>query len=230
MPQFTVIIPTRNRPHYLDHAIQSVLDQTCTDFELLIVNDGEDAVRGGEDRRIRVLDNKTRGAVAARNLGIAEARGEYIAFLDDDDVWTDAAHLLTAAQSLNSNSDFYFADGMMQFPDGSSRVFAQAANAKTLQRDNTILISTVCYKSSLHKALGLFDEALPYYWDWDWYLRVANASFAIHRDPHAVVDIRVHAQNMSRNENVNHRQANLDLLIAKHGLGQIILKNHADFT
>ena len=95
--------------------------------------------------------------------------------------------------------------------------------------DNTILISTVCYRRDLHKMLGVFDEALPYYWDWDWYLRVANADYRISRSNHVAAAIRVHPHNMSGSENRDARQANLDLLVAKHGMGKIILKNHLDF-
>jgi glycosyltransferase involved in cell wall biosynthesis len=230
MPMFTVIIPTRDRPEFLGDAIASVLQQSQIDFELLIVNDGEKVVVDHGDDRIRILNNGMRGAVVARNLAVAEAKGELIAFLDDDDVWTDTSHLSRAFTELSTNCGFYFADGMMRYSNGTARAFAHDANALTLEHDNTILVSSVCYRKSLHAQLGRFDEALSYYWDWDWYLRVARAGIAIQRYAHSVVDIRVHAQNMSGNDSLIQRRTNLDQFCAKHSLGKITLKNHTDFV
>ncbi len=226
MPMFSVIIPTRNRPDYLKEACASVLQQSHSDLELLIVNDGDDMPTPLPDKRVRILNNHKRGAVSARNLGVAEATGSLIAFLDDDDFWTDAQHL---EKALIAQSDFYFADGDMIFPDGKIRPFAKNATVETLEHDNTILISAVCYKRSIHKTLGQFDEALPYYWDWDWYLRVSRGGYHLYHQTHPAVRIRVHPQNMSAGNDAA-RRANLDLMIAKHNLGSIPLKNHTDFV
>jgi glycosyltransferase involved in cell wall biosynthesis len=230
MPIFTVIIPTRNRPEFLSEAINSVLQQSCDDFELLLVNDGETEIQAPDDARCRVLNNAQRGAVVARNFGVAAARGNYIAFLDDDDVWTDADHLTRALNALEQRCDFYFADGVMNFPDGTKKPFDQHADVTTLQFNNTILVSAICYKKSLHKSLGAFDEALPFYWDWDWYLRVARSGAILLRWSFSVVDIRIHAQNMSGDQNVVARRHNLDLLEIKHALNHIQLKGHLDFV
>lgn len=228
--KFTVIIPTRNRPAFLAEAVASVLMQKHSAFELLIVNDGDAEIQNFSDTRVRVLNNSGRGAVPARNLGLAEASGDFIAFLDDDDFWIDELHLARANAALGDLAEFYFADGSMLFPDGSKRLFSRQADKSSLMVDNTILISTVCYRRDLHKMLGMFDEALPYYWDWDWYLRVANTDYRISRSNHVAAAIRVHPHNMSGDENRGARQANLDLLVAKHGMGKIILKNHLDFV
>ena len=87
--KFTVIIPTRNRPAFLAEAVASVLMQKHSAFELLIVNDGDSEISDFSDSRVRVLNNSGRGAVPARNLGLAETNGDFIAFLDDDDFWID---------------------------------------------------------------------------------------------------------------------------------------------
>lgn len=225
----SVIIPTRNRPAFLAEAVASVMAQNFTSFELLVVNDGESQIADFQDKRVRILSSEQRGAVAARNLGIAEAKGRYIAFLDDDDFFIDNCHLTRANAVLSYLSDFFFANGTMHFPDGSKKLFSRKADKQSLMIDNTILISTVCYHRSLHQRLGTFDEALPYYWDWDWYLRVARADFRFAHSNRSAVAIRVHPQNMSGESNRENRQANLNLLIAKHKLGKIELKNHLDF-
>lgn len=230
LPKFSVIIPSRNRPRYLAEAVASVLAQTFADFELLVVNDGAGEISSVRDPRLKILNNYQHGAVAARNLGVATASGDFIAFLDDDDVWVRGDHLDVAAASLTSSCDFYFADGAMVFPDGSRKLFARDATAKSLERDNTILISAVCYKKSLHASLGLFDVTLPYYWDWDWYLRVVRSGAKFEWRKLAVVDIRIHAQNMSGHDNLALRRANLNLLQIKHNLLNVDLKSHIDFV
>jgi len=228
-PQFSVIIPTRNREDYLREAVASVLAQQGVTFELLIVNDGDPLQQSHADRRVTVLDNHKRTAVPARNLGITSAKGEYIAFLDDDDFWIDHHHLAKALKAFEQQVDFYFANGEMRFPDGSIKVFDQDATMETLKHDNTILISAVCYRRSLHASLGKFDESIPYYWDWDWYLRMALAPFKLQHERQPAVAIRVHQGNMS-GQNDAARRANLDAMIAKHHLGPIPLKNHTDFV
>jgi glycosyltransferase involved in cell wall biosynthesis len=224
------IIPTRNRPEFVVEAARSVLAQSHAELELIMVNDGETPVPPFDDVRVRMIDSGQRGAVPARNLGVASAQGDAIAWLDDDDVWTDPNFLTTCADRLQANSDFIFGDGALVFPNGSRKSFAKHANAETLTRDNTILISAVCYRTSLHKELGQFDEALPYYWDWDWYLRVARAGKILSRLASPVVDIRIHAQNMSGQTNTQARSTNLKLLCDKHGLPDIPLKSHIDFV
>ncbi|HEY5363062.1 MAG TPA: glycosyltransferase [Aestuariivirga sp.] len=228
-PQFSVIIPTRNREHYLQEAVASVLTQQDVDLELLVVNDGEPLNISFSDKRVRILENQKRTAVPARNLGVAHAKGEFVAFLDDDDFFIDARHLAKARTEFRQHTDFYFANGEMRFADGTVKLFDQNATAQSLERDNTILISAVCYRRSIHEKLGVFDESLPYYWDWDWYLRVARGGFNLHHQNDVAVAIRVHQNNMStRNEEA--RRANLSALERKHCLAPIPLKNHTDFV
>jgi glycosyltransferase involved in cell wall biosynthesis len=180
---------------------------------------------------ITVLDNGQRGPVPARNLGVARATGDCICFLDDDDWFTDASYFATAAQAFDRGADFCFADGVLRFEDGRPDLpFAFDANAETLARDNTILISGVIYRRALHAELGAFDETLPFYWDWDWYLRIARAGHPLTHIRQQVVAIRVHARNMSGESLEAQRRTNLDKFSTKHGLPPIPLKNHLDIA
>ena len=92
-PFFTVIIPTYNRATLVKEAIQSVLDQTFDNFELIIVDDHStdntiDVVQSYSDKRIyRILNDHKKGPGGARNAGIHKAKGKWIAFLDSDDFW-----------------------------------------------------------------------------------------------------------------------------------------------
>jgi glycosyltransferase involved in cell wall biosynthesis len=93
MPLVSVVIPTRDRPKLVSRAIHSVLDQTHREIELIVVVDGPDpatvaAVRSIEDLRLQIIVNPcSLTAAGARNVGAAHATGDWIAFLDDDDVW-----------------------------------------------------------------------------------------------------------------------------------------------
>jgi glycosyltransferase involved in cell wall biosynthesis len=93
-PKVSVIIPTYNRAHIITRAIQSVLDQTYKDFEIIIVDDGstdntESVVKSFNDNRIIYIrsNNTNKGVASARNIGIKLSKAEYIAFQDSDDVW-----------------------------------------------------------------------------------------------------------------------------------------------
>ncbi|MBO4213123.1 MAG: glycosyltransferase, partial [Clostridia bacterium] len=95
MPKLSVIMPVYNTAKFLERSINSVLNQTFTDFELILVNDGSkdnslDVCREFEkkDNRIKVVDKENGGAGSARNAGLAVCSGEFVAFPDSDD-WID---------------------------------------------------------------------------------------------------------------------------------------------
>ena len=90
--KFSVVIPLYNKEHYIEATIRSVLNQTCTDYEVLVVDDGSgdnslELARKYESDRVRVIAQENQGVSVARNTGIRNANGEYIAFLDADDEW-----------------------------------------------------------------------------------------------------------------------------------------------
>lgn len=110
---FTVIIPTRNRPGTFATALASVLEQTFSDFEIIVVDDGSDSThqreyqelirQRAESVRFFSLIQRPRGhgPSYALNFGASHASGQYLCFLDDDDQWVDSAHLERAAKILD---------------------------------------------------------------------------------------------------------------------------------
>lgn len=228
MSSISVIIPTRGRPHFLKQAVQSVLAQSHPAKEIIVVDDGagarEAVARLNAD--ITVLDNQQRGSVPARNLGVAQARGSRICLLDDDDWFTDADYFAKAAEAFDRDASFCHADGRLVFDDGRPDLpFSVHADAEGLARDNMILISGVIYRRGLHAELGSFDESLPFYWDWDWSLRVARAGHPLTRIRRPAVSIRVHARDLSGDSLDAKRRANLDRFSTKHALPPIPLRN-----
>ncbi len=90
--KFSVVIPLYNKAHYIEATIRSVLNQTCQDFEVLVVDDGSrdnslELARKYESDKVRVISQENQGVSEARNTGIRNARGKYVAFLDADDEW-----------------------------------------------------------------------------------------------------------------------------------------------
>ena len=91
-PKISVVMPIYHVEEFVGKAVQSVLDQSFTDFELICVDDGGsdtsmDIVRNFSDPRIHIVCQENRGLAGARNTGIAHARGEFVALLDSDDIW-----------------------------------------------------------------------------------------------------------------------------------------------
>ncbi len=108
-PKVSVIIPTYNRAHMVTRAIESVLGQTYQDWELLVVSDGstdntKEVVTRYPDPRIRFFEKKNGGPASARNVGLRHARGEYIAYCDDDDMFF-SHHLEVLANYLDRHPE-----------------------------------------------------------------------------------------------------------------------------
>jgi glycosyltransferase involved in cell wall biosynthesis len=104
----SVIITTYQRTELLKKAVRSVLNQNFEDFELIIVNDcPEDTLTWVEDNRIKIINNpQNLGGTKSLNIGLREAKGEYIAILDDDDEWVSPHKLFKQVAFLEKNQDY----------------------------------------------------------------------------------------------------------------------------
>ena len=107
-PKFSVVVPVYNAEKYLDECVNSVLSQSVTDFELILVNDGSTDESGHicdrfalRDERVKVIHQPNSGHITARMNGVSAAEGDYIMFLDSDDYWLDGA-LSAVANNLES--------------------------------------------------------------------------------------------------------------------------------
>ena len=110
MPKISVVIPMYNKENFIKETLDSVLQQTFTDFEVIIVNDCSTDNSGKvilecKDKRIKTIEHKTnKGLSAARNTGILNSKSDYIAFLDADDTWNEN-YLTTINSCLLYTSD-----------------------------------------------------------------------------------------------------------------------------
>jgi len=210
-PRTTVIITSFNYAEYLRQAIDSVLAQTDTDFELLIVDDGstdESAAhaRAYLDPRIQVVVQPHRGTGAARNAGLRAARGRCIAFLDADDVWV-PEKLAMQSELLDRRADIGLVYARFGVIDADRRMLSSGrsffgakpsgAIFRHLLTGNVIgTPSTICFRRDMVADGRLaFDETGAYSEDWHFYLRTALGT-RIQYLPRTLAYHRQHSRNM----------------------------------
>ncbi len=134
MRKFSVVIPVYNVEKFVHAAVQSVLNQTYKNFELLIVDDGSsdqsiEICRRFLDPRIKIIQQKNRGLSGARNTGIRYAKGEYLAFLDADDIWL-PEKLLKHAEHLDNSPEAGVSFSYSQLIDENSQPLSSYILAK----------------------------------------------------------------------------------------------------
>jgi len=196
-PLVSVIIPFYNRASTLRRAATSVLAQSYASLELILVDDGstDDGVAVGRaiaDPRVRVISNaRAKGAQGARNTGILAARGEWIAFNDSDDEWLPGklerqmraieAHRLTP--QLVVHGDALLRKAVRTRPMRLPRTDGPDALRRLLLRPSPMLQALLARRRHF-EAIGLLDESLPSYQEWDTAIRLAQGSSLVHlREP-----------------------------------------------
>jgi len=192
-PFFTVIIPTYNRFNFLRRAITSVLNQTYECFEIVIVDDystdeTSSVIKTFSDTRIRyMLNNRKKGACGARNTGICAAKGPWVGFLDDDDVWLSdkLKFQYELAQSVSESVGLICSDyAVYKKEQGNLVIYKNRPSGwvkdKLLYGGIIGCLSSVCVRTDILKAIEGFDERFPSNQDQDLYVRVAELSQFAH--------------------------------------------------
>lgn len=242
VPRVSVVIPSFNCAAYIAQTVASVLAQTCSDLEVLLVDDGSSddtvaIVRRLGAARVRVIEQENAGVCRARNRGIAEARGSFIALLDHDDWWLPGklARQLQALQQApqagvcfsafarwfkTAERGCFPAPESMDFaavpddvePDFSGWIYHQ------FLLDCWMLTSTALFRREVFTRCGSFDEDLPYSEDWDLWLRIAREfEFVMLRRPTTLY--RMHdSQGSGLHRPVDYRTRLLESSAAAHGL------------
>ena len=205
-PKVSVIMPTYNRARFIKDAIKSVLNQSFKDFELIIINDGStDAtekiiLKFKDPRIIYIKKKKNKGLPSARNLGISRARGRYISYLDDDDIYY-PRHLKRLSDFLDTHPGIGLVYADVEFKKyGKTFVpYSFDYSKKHLEVDNIISgdVSLMHRREVFDKA-GYFDESLSFGEDWDMWLRISDVCNFFHLKD-VVACVRFHAGNMTNN-------------------------------
>lgn len=231
-PLFSIVMPTRNRPQDFARALGSVLAQDFTDLEVIVVDDGSsDDARAEYDRiaresppNVRFLHLMQRarghGHCFARNHGVDVAKGRYIGFLDDDDLWVDPHFLGRARERLAAHdADAYFANQEAVTHDGrpvqglwlarlreklpqsvrSDRLIYPVSVSQLLLVGGFAHMNCWLVRKATFIAAGGMDESLRYEPDLDIYMRVLDKSTTILHDEHVVARHHVPDPSMKSN-------------------------------
>ncbi len=187
MPKISVITPTYDRLDMIGRAIESVLAQTFTDWEMIIVDDcpekpAEEVVRQYADPRIIYIKHeKNSGGAAARNTAMARATGQYFAFIDDDDEWyPDALETLCGALAGTPDTvGFCFASIEQKYPDGRVHV-THVPNGiadyheRALIKFHGFIGQTLLVKRAVYEDIGGWDPAFPSHQEIEWVIRITK--------------------------------------------------------
>ena len=216
MPFFTVIIPLYNKESFVENALKSILAQTFTDFEVIVVEDCSTdnslaAVSRIVSDKIKLIQHDTnKGLSASRNTGIRNAAANYVTFLDADDTWKsgylEKIKSLIArfedAQVFATNYEELYQDQVVIVPN---KLTGEAANDGLIpdffERNlgKPIYCScSVCFNKSVFDAVGFYDETITFGEDVDFNIRV-NARFRLAYSPEALVTYTMFSENQITN-------------------------------
>jgi glycosyltransferase involved in cell wall biosynthesis len=204
----SVVIPTQNRSTWLRQSLRSALAQIDVTIEVVVVDDGsqddtEAVVRNmGDDRVALVRHQRSRGLSSSRNDGADRATGGWIAFIDDDDLWSPRKLALQRSAAEDAGRDWVYA-GSVNIDD-SLRVLGGRPPPspdevmRVIRRNNVVpgSASSVAIRRETFERIGRFDAGLASSEDWDMWLRLA-AHGPPAWVPEPLVGLRLHASNMS---------------------------------
>ncbi len=197
----SVIIPTYNRAALLSEAVACVREQGYPDLEIIVVDDGStdhtgEVVRGlGSDIHFMRLE-RNHGVAAARNIGVALASGEAIAFLDSDDLWPcDKLH--TQTQRMRADVDIVWGKTQLFVRDRLNGTFVPHHPPFT-----SVLLGSTLIRRSLFNAerVGLFDDALRQHEDLDWFMRAREQLVKIAFHDEVAFHYRLHGNSLTRDD------------------------------
>ena len=219
----SVVLPSYNRAHILPRAIESILGQTYKDIELIIVDDGSsdntaEVVGRFSDSRIVYVRQENAGACAARNNGIAHARGDYIAFQDSDDIWHQDKLEKQLAALQNTGADVVFCRMNRMVGGKKVGLVSDYFHEGFLPKDEvpmSIGTQTLVGKSEVFMQ-ERFDSEMPRFQEFEMLVR-AQKSFSIYCMEEPLVDYLLQKDSIS---------ANVSSIMAAW---RLILKKHPDF-
>ncbi len=208
-PVVSVVLPTHIRGPFLAEALASVKHQDFVDWELLLVDDGSDDPAGLEvevsiDPRMRVIHHTHGGVANARNVGLDQCRGSYVAFLDHDDVWypnhlsVNVAALEEDAEAVAAHSAYDVVEGVDKAWRRTERLGASATRHTVMSGGLRPVITTLLARRRAVLDVGSFDPSFASADDLDLILKLVRVGSYAYRDV-VTAAYRVHDSNLTRN-------------------------------
>ena len=202
-PLVSIIIPVHNGEKYIREAIQNISDQNYPATEIIVVNDGStdgtDSIVRNLEIDIRYFDREQNGPSTARNTGIKDASGEYIAFLDVDDLWPEN-NLKLLVDLMQENLGVDVIRGYAQlFRDSENGEREFLGNPK---ESFQYYIGAGLYRSDVFSKVGLFDPTLFFGEDTDWYNRAIERKISIKWLEEVTLFVRRHGENMTEGKTI----------------------------
>jgi len=202
-PLISVVIPVHNGARFLADAVASALSQEYLALELIVIDDGstDDIERVIADLpvEVRYFRQPRQGPAAARNAGIAAARGEFLAFLDVDDLWPPGALEKLVRSMLVEECEVAAGWAQMALYDERTSTTTAFGDAEA---SFPFYIGAALYRRSVFDAVGLFDSTMQYGEDTDWFARLHESGRALLRLPLATLIVRCHSANMTHGKDL----------------------------
>lgn len=234
-PLVSIVVPVYRREAELTELLESLSVQTFQQFEVLLMNNEGPPKQHLlapflNQMDVRIIEVGENHHVRARNRGILEAQGEFILLIDDDDLLM-PAHIEEGLRELQT-TDFVFTDAELfrfEWKGGRRAVtewepFAYDFDRERMRQDSTFIPSGTMYRKTIHDAIGLFDEEVYNYWDWDFILRVMERFKISHPDRATVLYAFNGTDNLSAKQD-DARRRYFDYFCEKHSLTGMEMKN-----
>lgn len=203
----SVVIPAFNSEKHIAECIDSVLKQSYQNLEIIFIDDGStdktvDIVTGYQNKCIKIFQQKNSGSAVARNFGVKQASGSWIAFIDADDIWLPdklEKQLKHCSNHVWSHTDLYFLGD--HYPEHTKTTEFTAKSAgfifENLLIENSIGTSSVLMKKKTFEELGGFNTHYRALQDWDFWLRASVKNRVCYYDE-PLVYYRMHSASVSR--------------------------------
>ncbi len=205
-PRISVIIPVHNGEEFLAETIQSVLGQDQPSLEIIVVDDGStdgtaDVVHGFGDRLRYIYQDNSGRAASPRNKGIGLARGEWLIFLDADDLWPEARLETQLLYMDDPETEIVLGYTQRFWARKGTRVYDQFTEPELAMKLAASLI-----RRSVFDKVGLFDTTLRFCDDWDWYMRAREMGIRIVIHPEVAIYYRRHDHNLTNQEDLANKE------------------------